>query len=157
MSSEIRPGGPGRFCTLDNGIGVDDEGSCSQDVLDVFSGLLNVALNIHGETGGFGDGKTEVKSNAAGNAAKTDKDTPDVIDVVEGLNVVVQYGVLEGSDENQANQSSSFEILGLGEGFQDATRYVLKLPQPCAANTAVIIRPRILVEANSEEMTALRG
>ena len=34
---------------------------------------------------------------------------------------------------------------------------VPKLPQPWEAKTAVIMRPRIFVEANSEEMTALKG
>jgi len=32
-----------------------------------------------------------------------------------------------------------------------------KLPQPWFAKTAVIILPRILVAANSEEMTELKG
>ena len=34
---------------------------------------------------------------------------------------------------------------------------VLRLPQPWAAKTAVINRPRDFVDANSEVMTALRG
>jgi hypothetical protein len=107
VSSEIGKGSPGRFCALDNSIWVDYESSGGQDVLDIFRGLLNVALDIHSETGGFGDGKTEVKGDAAGNAAKTDENTPHVIDMVEGVDVVVQDGVLESSDKDQANQSSS--------------------------------------------------
>lgn len=100
VPSEICPSSLGCLCALNDGIGVDDESSGGQYVLNIFRGLLDVALNIHSETGGFRDGKTEVESNAARNAAKTDEDTPQVIDVVEGGRVVVQDRVLESSDEN---------------------------------------------------------
>jgi len=37
------------------------------------------------------------------------------------------------------------------------TKTAAKLPHPCEAKTAVIMRPRMRVEANSEEIVALRG
>jgi hypothetical protein len=89
VSSEIGPGSLGCLRTLDNSIRVDNESTGSQDVLNIFGGLLNIALNIHSETGCFWDSKTEVEGNAARNAAKTDKDTPQVIDVVEVSRAVV--------------------------------------------------------------------
>ena len=100
VSSEICPGSPRCFCTLNNSIGVDYEGSCGQDVLNIIRGLLNVALDIHSETGCFWDGETEVKGDAARNATKTHKDAPQIIDVVESGKIVVQDGVFESSNEN---------------------------------------------------------
>jgi hypothetical protein len=88
VSSEIGPGSLGRLCTLDHGIRVDNKGTGSQDVLNILCGLLNIALDIHGETRSFWDGQTEVEGNTARNAAKTNKDTPQVVDVVENGGVV---------------------------------------------------------------------
>ena len=61
---------------------------------------MNVALDIHSETGCFWDGETEVKGDAARNATKTHKDAPQIIDVMESGKIVVQDGVFESSNEN---------------------------------------------------------
>ena len=58
----------------------------------------------------------------------------------------------EGDESGTWNDRRS--ILG-GLGKMDIN--VPKLPKPWAAKVAVIIRPRIRVEANSDEMTAESG
>jgi hypothetical protein len=108
VPTEIGPGSLRRLGTLDNSIGVDYESSACQNVPDILRGLLDVAFNIHSETGSFRDRKTEIQGNATRNAAETDKETPQVIDVVENVGVIVQDGVFECRDENQTNQCSSF-------------------------------------------------
>ena len=50
--------------------------------LDVPNSLLHVALDIEGETRGFGDGKTEVKSDNTGDASKANEETPAEINAV---------------------------------------------------------------------------
>jgi len=100
---EISPGSPGCLCPLYNGIRVGFETSGGQDILNVFGSLQDIALDIHSETWGFWDGKTEVESDTTGNAAKTDKNTPNIIDMVEDVRVIVQNGVLVSSNKNEAN------------------------------------------------------
>lgn len=48
--------------------------------VDVPDGLLHVTLDIESETGGLRDCKSEVESNAAGDASETDEETPAVVD-----------------------------------------------------------------------------
>lgn len=63
-----------------NGIIILNVPAGGEDVVNVLCGLLNVALNIHSETRGFWNGKTEVKGNDTRNASKTDEETPSVVD-----------------------------------------------------------------------------
>lgn len=108
MPSEVGPGSLGRLSTLDDSIGVDYESSACQNVLDILRSLLDIALNIHSETGSFRDRKTEIQGDATGNTSETDEKPPQVINVVEDVGVIIQDGVFECRDENQAHKSSSF-------------------------------------------------
>jgi len=47
--------------------------------LDIPNSLLHVTLDIEGETRGFWDSKTEVKSDNTGDTSKTDEETPAVV------------------------------------------------------------------------------
>jgi hypothetical protein len=71
--NEVAASGFGSFYALDNGIGVDIETSRPDNVINVLSGLFDIAFDIHGETRGFRNGEPEVEGNNAGNAAQTDK------------------------------------------------------------------------------------
>ena len=127
--------------------------------LDVPNGLLHVTLDIEGETGGFGDSETEVESDNTGNASETDKETPTEVNAVGCGGGILQDGALVGVHDDEGDEGGgwtgprSIYLGDLGKMEID----IPKLPKPCAAKVAVIIRPRIRVEANSEEMTAESG
>jgi hypothetical protein len=61
-----------------------------------------------------------------------------------------------GDDERDEGSSCKFHASGWGL-CTDEQGDEHKLPQPWNAKTAVMRRPRVLVAANSDEMTALRG
>ena len=89
VSTEISKGSLGGSDTLDP-IGVN----CGpvvglEDVLDISGSLLDVTLDIHGETGRLGDGKTEVKSDNTGYTTKTDEQTPHGVNMVKNGRVIV--------------------------------------------------------------------
>jgi hypothetical protein len=74
---------------------------------------------------------------------------------MEDCRVISQDGALVDHDQDEANQSTGYT--GSGRVFCKSKDDAPKFPQPRDAKTAVIMRPRILVDANSEAITALRG
>ena len=50
--------------------------------LDIPDSLVHVTVDIEGETRGFGDSETEVKSDNTGDASETDEETPTVVNVI---------------------------------------------------------------------------
>ena len=50
--------------------------------LDIPDSLLHVSLDIEGETGGFRDSETEVKSDNTGDASETDEETPAEVNTI---------------------------------------------------------------------------
>lgn len=80
--SEVGEGGLGRLDAV-YGLDVVFGGFLVfEDLLDVGCGLVDIALDIHGEAGGFGDSETEVERDAAGNASEADEEAPHVVDGV---------------------------------------------------------------------------
>ena len=126
--------------------------------LDIPDSLLHVSLDIEGEPRGFGDSETEVKSDNTRDASETDEETPAKVDAVGCGGGVLEDGAFVGMYDDEGNKSGSWNDprSTLGDpGEMDVN--IPKLPKPWAAKVAVIIRPRIRVEANSDEMTAERG
>lgn len=78
---EVGPAGLGCADKLDSLIGVLVVGTSGQEVVDILGSLVNVALDIHGETGRLGDGETEVESDDGGDNAETDENTPHLVDL----------------------------------------------------------------------------
>jgi hypothetical protein len=72
---------------------------------NVVGSLGNVALDIHGETRGFGDGEAEVERNAARNGTETDENTPTVVDLVKICGPVNDTRLVCLGD-NECNKSS---------------------------------------------------
>ena len=107
VRGEVRPGGFGSLDTLDTSIRVDIEGASGEEVIDILSGLVDVALDIHGETRSLGNGKTEVESDSTGDAAETDEDTPHVVDVREDSRVILEERGLERLNDDESNERSS--------------------------------------------------
>lgn len=71
--------------------------------VNVMCGLLDVALDIHSEPRGLGDGETEVKGDDTRNASKTNEETPSV---VNGDNTRVgrrEDGILVCSNNDDGN------------------------------------------------------
>ena len=96
----------GDLGALDDGIGVNDESAGGEEGVDVLGGLLDVALDIHGEARGLGDGEAEVEGEHAGDAAETDEETPAEIDVVGVADGIVEDLVLEGRDDDEGDEGS---------------------------------------------------
>ena len=100
--------GLGCLCALDDRVGVDVVRAGGEEVLDVLSRLLHVALDVHREPGRLGDSETEVEGDRAGDTAETDQDTPHEVDVLEDGRVVVQKRVLVCGDDDERNKGSSW-------------------------------------------------
>ncbi len=77
---EVGPAGLGSVDALDVLICFNIRFGAFQDSLDIVGSLIDVALDIHGKPRGFWDSETEIESDASGNAAETDEQTPHVID-----------------------------------------------------------------------------
>jgi hypothetical protein len=156
---EVTARGFGSLHTLDSCIGVNIEGTGGKNVIDILGSLSDIALNIHGETRRFGYSESEIQGNAAGNTAETDEYTPAVVDMFKVGEGIMNNLVLECADDDEGDEGGSCidfrrqgtARVGTNEGNEP------KLPQPWKAKTAVMRRPRVLVAANSDEMTALRG
>lgn len=88
MVDEVCPAGLRCRRTLNDGVRIGGRFAAGQHILNIRRGLLDVALNIHGETWGFGDGKTKVQRDNTRNAAKTDENTPHEVDVGELVGVI---------------------------------------------------------------------
>ena len=159
MSAEV---GPARLGNIDFG-GDNAVVWAGLDTLpvtfDVLDSLLHVTIDIEGETRGFGDSETEVESDDTGDASETDEETPAIVDgsgVSSGLG---DDGALVGMDDDEGDEGGGWKnsrsiLVALLTKWKTSAP---KLPKPWAAKVAVIMRPRIRVEANSEEMTAESG
>jgi hypothetical protein len=80
--------------------------------LDILHGFLRVAGNIESVPRSFGDGKTEVKSNASRDSTKPDNDTPHLVDgkLADTIAKVNRLGslerVVEAGHDNESNNGS---------------------------------------------------
>lgn len=157
MRFEVCQGSLWRVDALNEDILVYVRLPSSKDSLDIGSGLIEVALNIHGEARCFRNGQAEIESNNGRNSTEADEQTPHLIDDMDvSGSRRMQNAVLEGSCDDVGNESGGCENHKLTARLIWYI-YSPKFPQPCDAKTAVIIRPRILVDANSDEITALKG
>ena len=107
VCNEVAAGGLRRLSTLNNRVGVDVVAASSEEVLDVLGRLLDVAFDVHGETGRLGDGETEVESDGTRNAAKTDEDAPHLVYFRVNRRVLGKNGVLVCGNDDEANQCGS--------------------------------------------------
>lgn len=84
-------------------IGLEVVAVLLKDGGDITLGLVQVVLDIEDETGGLGDGQTEVDGDQGRQASETDENAPDIVQVLG----VGNDGVLEGSKEDDGNNTGS--------------------------------------------------
>lgn len=97
----------GSLYALDSCIGVDIERAGGKNVLDILGSLSDITLDIHGETGRFGNSESEVQGHAAGKTAEADEQTPAVVDMLEVVEGVVDDSVLESGDNDKRDKGGS--------------------------------------------------
>lgn len=106
VSAEIGPGSSGRntFNASDSNVisVVTSSGTTFNESGSITGTLFDLLFNIHGITGGFGNGETVVKSNETRDGTNTDEDTPDIIQV-GGVSTDL---VLESSGGDKSNNTS---------------------------------------------------
>lgn len=104
---KVSTGSPGGFHTLYDSIGVYVEGARGEEVVDVVTGLLNVALDVHSEAGCLWDGEAVIESDDSGETAKTDEDAPHIVDMGQDGGVVSKNGALECGNDDQRHKGGS--------------------------------------------------
>jgi len=78
--------------------------------------LSDITLDIHGETGRFGNSESEVQGEAAGKTAEADEQTPAVVDMLEVIEGVVNDVVLESGDDDERDKGGScIDFMRLGD------------------------------------------
>lgn len=105
VGHEVAAGSLGRLDTLDGGIGVNVVGAAGQEVVNILGGLLDIALDIHGETRGLRNGETEVESDDTGHATKTDENAPHLVDLGAGCSGSDDRRLV-GGDDNERDEGS---------------------------------------------------
>ena len=102
--AEICQAGFGDLDALYVGIFIEFLLPSRHDVFDISWSLIDVTLNIHGETRSFRNGEAEVECNSCWYASKTDQETPDSIDTMKLSNGRGREdGVFVGSGNNEWN------------------------------------------------------
>lgn len=79
---EVATGGDGSVNLLSRGFVVVHVAAGREESIYIGRGLLDVALDIHGETRGLGEGEAEVEGNGAWHSAESDEEPPAEVDVV---------------------------------------------------------------------------
>jgi hypothetical protein len=171
---EVATGCLRRLHTLCKGLFVNVEVAVGHDGFDIFGCLDDVTVNVHCEARRFRNRKTEVERENGRNAAQTDDKTPDwkykISAITLALNFTARtlvYGtevrgvrddlVLECRDADDSNNSRRYNYVISNLLSKSVVEVVPKLPQPWNAKTAVMMRPRIRVAANSDEITEDNG
>jgi hypothetical protein len=107
VHEEVTLRGFGSFYALDSCIGVDIECAGGKNVLDILGSLSDITLNIHGETGRFGNSESKIQGDAAGNTAEADEQTPAVVYMLEVVEGVANDVVLECGDDDERDKGGS--------------------------------------------------
>ena len=92
---------------MDSRIGVNVEASSCKNVVNILSGLPDIAFNIHGETRGFGNGEPEIEGNCTRHATQPNEQAPAVVDMFERGEVVVNDLSFVCGNDNKRDKSSS--------------------------------------------------
>ena len=83
-------------------------GASGQKGVNVSGGLLHVAFDIHGESGGFGNRQSEVEGNGTRNATETNEPAPAGINGVGGANLIlIDNLVLVGGKDDQTDEGGT--------------------------------------------------
>jgi hypothetical protein len=110
MRDEVTASGFGSFHALNNCIRVNVESAGGNDVLNVLGSLLDIALDIHGETRGFGNSKPEIQRNDTRNTAQANEYTPAIVNMLELVVVVIDNLILEPVDDAKGHYGSSYKF-----------------------------------------------
>jgi hypothetical protein len=102
--------GLGSFRPLNNSIFIDFGISLDQDICDIHGGLLDIALDVHGETGRFGNSQPEIEGNTTWDAAQADEQAPTVVDMIQRCVGVMGDTSLVCPDNDQGNEGSSYMV-----------------------------------------------
>lgn len=107
MGDEILAGSLGCLGLDVLGLVVVDVVTGGEEGVDIGGGLLDVSLDIHGVTGSFGDGETEVESDGTGDDTQTNEPPPAEVDTVgsTGEILVDDLSTVSG-DDNETDNSS---------------------------------------------------
>jgi hypothetical protein len=107
VGEEVTLCGFGSLYALDSCIGVDVKGAGGKNVLDILGSLSDITLDIHGETGCFGNSESEVQGAAARNTAEADEQTPAVVNMLEVIVGIMYDVVLESGDDDERDEGGS--------------------------------------------------
>ena len=107
MRKEVAAARLGRLRTNSGSLLIDVEVAVGQNGVDVLTGLENVAVNVHGETRGLRDRKTEVEGDDGGHAAETDDEAPCLVDRLDRVRRVL-HATLVGRDNHDRHDSRSY-------------------------------------------------
>lgn len=109
--------------TLYNHVRIDIEFSGVDEVVNILSSLPDIALDVHSESRGLGNGKTEVESYDTGNTSKTDENPPHLIQVRK--RIAVNEGTPVGVDDDEGDKGPSElapSLVGKHENHETAAR-----------------------------------
>ena len=106
MTGEVGPGGARCLDLLDNSIGINVRLADGEDVFNILGSLLNITLDIHGETGSLWDSETEVESDYSRYTTKTDEDTPHEVDRAMISRSVTENAIFVGRCDDEGDEGS---------------------------------------------------
>jgi len=81
IQKEIATGGLGCLDTLDNSIGIDDEGPVRKEVLHIGARLFHISFDIHSKPRCLWNRQTEIEGKASRDAANAYEKAPHRVDV----------------------------------------------------------------------------
>ena len=109
MIAEVGPASPGNV-DLGGDDAVIGSGLDTLPVaLNVLDGLPHVTLDIEGESRGFGDGETEVKSNDTRDTSETDEETPAEVNAVGRGGGIRKDGAFVGVHDDEGNEGGTWK------------------------------------------------
>lgn len=101
VCEEVTARGLGGLHALDSRFIIDVKLASCDNVLDILSGLPDIAVDIHGKTRSFRDSESEIQGNATGDTSQPNKQTPAVVYVFEHGKIVVDDLGFERIDQNK--------------------------------------------------------
>ena len=107
VMAEVSPRGLGDIELVGDESVIFTGWSALQVPINIPEGLPHVTLDIEGETRGLGDSKTEVESDHAGDASKSDEETPAIVNGLGICSGLRKNGALVGCDNDHGDEGGS--------------------------------------------------
>jgi hypothetical protein len=107
VGPEVASSGLGSIDLKSNGgLGIVNVTASSEESFDIGGGLLDVALDVHGETRSLGERKTEVERDGSRDGTETNEQTPAEVKVVSIVCGVIDDLGLERGDNDERDNGS---------------------------------------------------